>query len=126
MTVRKKSTGEEFEIPFGKGTITFRTLLLVLVLSATPMGQQLLKNFGIQTPAQQDTGEMQKAVEVIRFDLAAVKQDIAGVKSDVSAVKLEVDKMKAQSERMQLELTGFRVDFDKYKASAPQTTIKPN
>jgi hypothetical protein len=103
------------EVHQGKGTYTFRTSLLILVLSATPFGQQFLKGFGIHSPAGQEVNDVQRVVDSIRKDIAEVKADVAGVKNDVSVLKSEVSEVTRQNNRLASEFTGFRVDFDKYK-----------
>lgn len=104
------------EVREGKRIWTFRTSLLVLVLSATPFGQQVLKNFGIHSPAGQEVNDVQKVVDSIRKDIADVKADVAGVKNQVGSLKEEVGAVAQQANRLAVEFTGFRVDFDKYKS----------
>lgn len=110
MTARKRTTGEEFQFNWGKGTVTFRTALLLMVAAATPPGQQVLKNFGILAPGAANVAEMQSSIENVRRDVAALTADVAALKTDVAAGKSKIDKL-------DVAVTGFQVDFEKYKKS---------
>lgn len=109
--IRRKRTAEgaeEIEIPWSKGTLTFRSLLMLLVVSATPMGQQMLKNLGIYAPMTENVGQLHKDVEGMRTDVTGLKADILGIKADMKA-------MGDKNQILEMKVTGFLVDFDKYR-----------
>lgn len=128
MTAKRQPDCDEFEIKFGKGTYSWRVILIALIASATPMGQQVLKNFGIQTPAAQDTSETQKAVETIKSSVSAMEKEFASVRAEVTASRAEVSTMKADvnrvataQESLSSRVSGFQIDFEKYRATLPPT-----
>lgn len=108
MTIKKKPTGELEEVKQSLTTNSFRWALLFLVLSMHPVGRSFLGTMGFVLPDQASEKRTQEEVQHLKEDLAAVKQDIAKVKEDVGDVKTSVDTLR-------VAITGFQVDFDKYK-----------
>ena len=96
MTARRKPDSEEIILRMDGKTLTFRSMLILMVMSATPFGQTLLATWGISSPS---TLAASKAHE----DIEAVRKDVAELKSDVGNLKLKVDKI-------EYRVTGFAFD----------------
>lgn len=103
------------EVAMSKGTISFRTALMLMIFAATPPGQQVLKNFGLTAPGAEGVSQMHRDIETVRKDVVALK-------ADVSAVKDQATKLEAQATKLESSVTGFRVDFERFRSSqtAPQ------
>lgn len=104
MTIQNKKTKQtELEaVDLSKGTITFRTALMLMIFAATPPGQQVLKNFGLTAPPTEGVNQMHRDIETVR-------QDVGEVKKDLSAVNDKMTKMEANQTR-------FQVDFDRFRS----------
>lgn len=103
---RKTESPDEFQIVTSNGTYSFRAVLLLLVLSATPFGQLILKNLGITSPA----------LEVASAGFHELKTDIQGIKNDVRELKSKTDKL-------EYTVTGFQIDFEKYRKTNPPAKL---
>lgn len=110
MTIRDKKTKEvqSEAVDLSKGTITFRTALMLMIFAATPPGQQVLKNFGLTSPPTEGVNQMHRDIETVRVDVSELKKD-------VSAVKDQVTELKAGQSR-------FQVDFDRFRADKGKLT----
>ena len=109
MTIQNKKTKQtELEaVDLSKGTITFRTALMLMIFAATPPGQQVLKNFGLVSPPTEGVNQMHEDIETVRQDVAELKKDVAAVKD--------------QATKLESGLTGFRVDFERFRVTKPNT-----
>ncbi len=112
MTVQNKKTKEPVleSVDISKGTITFRTALMLMIFAATPPGQQVLKNFGLTSPPNEGAGAIQKEIETVRIDVAEVKRDVSEVKKDVSGVKDQATKLESGFNKFSVDLDRFRAD----------------
>lgn len=129
MTIRRRkpqgSEPEFAEVNLSKGTITFRTAIMLMIFAATPPGQQVLKNFGLTAPPNEAVNKMTADLELglhslgsLKVDVASVKSDIAALKEQATQLKTDVSAVKDQATKLDMTLTGFRVDFEKYKKPA--------
>lgn len=118
MTVRRKPDPQDpandtFSIKLDKGTVNWRVLLLVVVLSGTPYGQQLLSLAGVPVPkaspisVSNEIKELQEHTHTIEQQVAEVRTDVAAVKQDVKLVKNQI--------------TAFEVNFERFKAKPTET-----
>lgn len=108
MTAKRKDSGDLEIVRWGMGTNGFRVALLVLVLSMHPLGRGLLSTFGFKfaddqkiTVTNEQAGVLTSKVDEITKDLTRLKDDVREVKSNVS--------------NLQNSVTGFQVDFERYK-----------
>lgn len=108
MTIRKKDTGENEIVKWGLGTNTFRTALLVLVLSQHPLGRQILGTVGFKFPDEQKIAKVEEKADGVNAQTAEMAKDIAALKTDVKAIATKVDSL-------DIRFHGFEVDFDKYR-----------
>lgn len=108
MTAKRNNDGDLEEVKIGGKTFSYRTILLLLVASATPMADPVFKAFGIAKPEIRLES---------RFDAAEAK--IEDIHADV--LKLSKAAAAVQDKLVQVDyrLTGFQVDFEKYKQAHP-------
>lgn len=97
MTVKRKDDGELEEVKLGRFTVSYRTALLLLVLSATPMGEPIYSALGIKKPDAESN-----------YRLAKLEKNMDEMHKGLEALSVGVQKI-------EYRLTGFQVDFDKYK-----------
>lgn len=108
MTAKRSDNGELEVVNIGGKTFSYRTILLLLVASATPMADPVLKAFGISKPEirlEQRFGEAEAKIETIHKDVAKLNQAATAVQDKLTQVDFR--------------LTGFQVDFEKYKQAHP-------
>lgn len=91
------------EFTVGGHTISFRAVLLLLVISATPLGNRVWALVGI--PVEPPNPGLEKRLSALeaKFDTVVAKVD--NVADDVSELSTRV--------------TGFQVDFKKYQQTHP-------
>lgn len=111
MTVKRKDNGDFEEVKVGTMTFSYRTALILLVASATPFGQPILKAFGIQTGAEPVKEAQAKVGEI------STKMD--KMQSDIDDLKVVGASLEQKVSKVDYRLTGFQVDFDKYKSAHP-------
>jgi hypothetical protein len=116
MTVRRKPDPQNpekdsFDVKLGSGTISWRAVLFIAVVSMHPYGQQALTALGFPVPKASavsvaaDVATLQEHAHTIESQVAEVRSDVAAVKQDVKLVKNQI--------------TAFEVNFDKYKKDQP-------
>ncbi len=108
MTAKRTNSGELEVVNIGGKTFSYRTILLLLVASATPMADPVFKAFGISKPEirlEQRFADAETKIETIHKDLTKLNQAATAVQDKLTQVDFR--------------LTGFQVDFEKYKAAHP-------
>ena len=108
MTAKRNDSGELEVVNIGGKTFSYRTILLLLVASATPMADPIFKSFGIAKPEtrlEQRFVEAESKIESIHKDITKLNQAAIVVQDKLTQVDFR--------------LTGFQVDFEKYKAAHP-------
>lgn len=97
------------------GTKTYRTILMTLVLSTTPIGQNVLESLGVRSPANKQGEEIAVKVDALSKEVADLKLE---AKDNVKAVA----DVKTQVNKLENSFTGFQVDLNKYR---PQPAVSP-
>lgn len=108
MTVRRKNNNEEGVLEFGKWPKVIIYAILISSLGSNPVGQQILKLGGITGPAVEQTQALQNDIQTLKADAKEIRLDIGSVKANNAILNSKVDDFKTT-------LTGFKIDFDKYK-----------
>lgn len=101
MTAKRKDNGDLEVIQLGRYTVTYRTALMLVALSLTPIGNKLWVAVGLDTVATLNASNVEKKVEVVEKRLDRVEAKVDDVHDDL--------------QKMSVKFTGFVVDFDKYK-----------
>lgn len=96
MTIKNKATGQWDEVQIGGKTVSFRVILLLLVLSGTPLGDKAWNMLGVTR-------------EVNAPSLARVEKRLDSMDDKIDDINSDVHKLSAR-------VTGFQVDFDKFKS----------
>lgn len=84
-----------------KNVVIYRTVMLILVISLTPAGKPLWATMGLTA------GDANTAPYLERID------------SRLARVENEVGRLSDTALRLSTRITGFQVDFNKYKESHP-------
>lgn len=113
MTAKRKDTGEEFDLKPGGYDRLLRHAILVAALSASPFGQQILKNMGVSGPSTEQVAGVKVQVEAMAKEVDNLKGDVKGVKDDIKNVNEKVSELSGK-------IQGFKVDWDKYRKTDPQ------
>lgn len=90
MTTRRRNSDdapEGYSIKLGNKEISLVTAAFILILSATPFGQQALKLFGVAAPATQEIQQVQLDIRVMKNDLAEIKAELDALKKRVIVTK---------------------------------------
>lgn len=126
MTVRKKNkeTGEitEQTVPLKDlflGTPTFRTIIILLLLSMHPIGRQLLGTFGFEFPDQKKLTVAAEEATASKHELTAIAEDVKEMKADVAALKANNTIVNEKVDTLRSEFSGFKIDFSKWKPQTP-------
>lgn len=111
MTVKKRKTADGQsedlqEVRPSMMTSSFRWALIILVASMHPIGRSVLGQMGFVLPDQASEKRLEEKVMKVEHDVAEVKKDVAAVKEDVKDVSTKV--------------TGFQVDFERFKREPKQ------
>lgn len=105
MTVKRKvkADGEEElqEVRPAFTTTGFRWALIFLVASMHPIGRSLLGQMGFVLPDQASEKRLAEEVQQIKVEVADLKKDLQNSTEKV--------------DKLALAITGFQVDFAKYK-----------
>lgn len=100
MTVRKKATGEEFSVRAPWTTQTFRTTVLILIVSMHPYGRRVLHDLGFNIPLE--------PAAVAIDNLKVITDRLDGIEKHLG----EADtKLAALTQKFGV----FEVDFTKYR-----------
>lgn len=102
MTAKRKDDGELEVVNIGGRTVTYRTALLLLVALATPAGDRIWTAIGISTPTSP-------------AQIAHIESRLADTEKKVESVGKKVDAISSDLTLVSTRLTGFLVDFDRYK-----------
>lgn len=108
MTAKRTDSGELEVVNIGGKTFSYRMLLLLLVASATPMADPVFKAFGLSKPEirlEQRFGDAEAKIEDIHRNIAKLNQAVVSVQDKLS--------------QLDFRLTGFQVEFEKYKQAHP-------
>ena len=111
MTAKRKDNGDLEEVKVGPMTFSYRTILMLLVASATPFGQPILKAFGIQTVAE--------PVKEAQAKVGEIAQKMDKMQADIDDLKVVGASLEQKVTKVDYRLTGFQVDFDKYRTTHP-------
>lgn len=114
------------------GTVSFRTIILVLIGSMHPLGRQVLGTFGFEFPDQrklveaaQQASAVSTSLGEIKSDVNTLKSDVAILKTDLALLKTDVSMVKAKQETLQTSVTGFQIDFDRFRRSSIEPATLP-
>lgn len=102
MTAKRNDSGDLEVIKLGGQTYTYRTALLVLVLSITPLGDPLWRLLGLNLPT-------------------AKASDNTSIERRVDRLEGKVDDIHKELAVVGHKLTGFIIDFDRYKTQSHPT-----
>lgn len=100
MTAKRKDNGDLEVIHLGKYTFTFRTAMILLLVSLTPIGNRVWLVLGLDNATLGDTKLMSK-FEAVDQRVDKLEKQLSEIQADVGMVNRKV--------------TGFLIDFDKYK-----------
>ena len=108
MTAKRTDNGDLEVVKVGGMTFSYRMILLLMVASATPLGEPVLKALGVTKPETRLEN---------RFLVVESKMDEVHVNLDKlnKTARVVEDKLT----QVDFRLTGFQVDFEKYKAAHP-------
>lgn len=95
MTAKRQPTkndDDEFKITLGKGTMSWRVLVVVLLLGGNPQGQKILEGLGLHTPT--------KDIELIRADVTSLKEKAVGIDGKVNSIIVEMERLKLEAAKL--------------------------
>lgn len=116
MTARRRDNGELEVVKMGPFNFTYRSLLVVLVLSITPLGDRMWEQMGLErtmkTVNAGPIAEIKREVRLLHDDVDALREDAGVVKTDVRSTRVSVN-------ALQQQFAVFDVDFKKYRQDHP-------
>jgi hypothetical protein len=101
MTAKRNDNGDLEVVKVGGMTFSYRTALLLLVASSTPFAEPVLRSVGLKAPPtvpSEKLLEMDKKIDDIHMDVAKIDESV---------------------KKVEFRVSGFQVDFDKYRANHP-------
>lgn len=105
MTARRNDNGDLEVIKIGGQTYTYRAILIVLLLSLTPLGSGIWAMMGMSAPnGTGPASSLEKRITTVETKVDAVEKKVDGIHGDLTDIKFK--------------LTGFLIDFDKYRKEA--------
>ena len=126
MTVKRRTpndeSSEEFKIRLGGRDYSWRVLVLVLLISATPPGQTVLKNFGITVPTAQEAVAVKNDMQRIRDEFAAFRTEF---RAELKTVKDAQSEQRAEIKSLGLRFDGFQNDLESLKRKSGGTSATP-
>lgn len=108
MTARRKDNGDLEEVNWGGKTITYRTILFAAIISATPLGEPFWKVLGLPSAPTANAVEIERRVSVVERKVDTVEQKVQSVERKVDMALIDINLVSSK-------LTGFIVDFEKYR-----------
>lgn len=126
MTVRKKETGETMEIIPGMGTKTFRTFLLVLVISMHPLGRQILGTVGFKFPDEQKLVVATEKAADANKDTQQLKEDVKDLKDAILRITASSLIINTKLDEVSKTIGGFKIDLDELRRHISINTEKPS
>lgn len=120
MTVRKAPATEGEEgllqvVDRTLGTKSFRTIILLLILSMHPVGRQILGTVGFEFPDQKKLTVAADEALKLQNNLVTIAETVKDLKSDMATVKANNAIINAKVDRLEQTFTGFQIDFNKYR-----------
>lgn len=128
MTVKKRDVEEAREraekdensdgqivVKYDRKDNTIRYAILFAALSATPFGQQILKNIGIAAPATEQVSNVEVKLDRVAKDLATLADESRSNVKSVAELKANLGELKAKADKLETSFVGFQVDFDKHR-----------
>lgn len=91
MTAKRNEDGELEVIKVGNMTFTYRTALLVLILSATPMGEGILDKLGVVKASTKATEQLEAKIDKIKDQVKDLDSDIHSITASLLDVKRRLD-----------------------------------
>jgi cell division protein FtsB len=91
MTAKRNENGELEVIKVGNMTFTYRTALLILILSATPMGEGILDKLGIVKGNVKATEQLEAKIDKIKQQVKDLDSDVHGLTTSMLEVKKRLD-----------------------------------
>lgn len=102
MTARRNDNGDLEVIKIGGNTYTYRAILILILLSLTPVGNGIWSLMGMSAPnGTGPNSNVEKRLTTVETKVDAVEEKVEDIRSDVAEIKYR--------------FTGFLVDFDKYR-----------
>ncbi len=108
MTAKRTDNGELEVVKVGNMTFSYRMILLLMVASATPLGEPVLKALGVTKPETR-----------LENRFIVVEQKMEAVHADVEKLNKTARVVEDKLSQVDFRLTGFQVDFEKYKQAHP-------
>ena len=99
------------------GTPSFRTIIILLLVSMHPVGRQLLGTFGFEFPDQRKLTVAAAEASASKHELTQIAEDMKEMKDNLAGLKTQVSSIDKKQTDLDSTFRGFQIDFNKWRPS---------
>lgn len=134
MTIRRKKTTADGEVEVIESPITnpwlrlllsthgWRLVILLMILSMHPLGRGILAVVGFEFPdtrkiavAAENANATKAELTTISDAVREIRADVTNLKASNSILQTKVDGVSEKQTALELKVTGFQVDWNKWR-----------
>ena len=119
MTAKRNPDGDLEVVKVGGITFSYRMALMLLVASATPMADPVYRAFGLKPPVTQIETKLDSTASGVASMVAEVHEDVNKLAKRAEALDAKIASLDEKIVKIDFRLSGFQVDFDKYRITHP-------